>query len=266
MPFTTGVDNIRLYYEESGQGTPIVFLHGFTLDYRMWRAQKEYFSKQYRVIVHDSRGHGKSDAPPTNYSRDTRVEDLRLTLDQLGIDRCHLVGLSMGGSTGILLALKCPERLLSLTLVSSGAAGWNVGKKISKIDELAHTKGKEAALEQWLEWALQWYKGKERFQAVAQLLEEIMREHSGAIWCDPMRGKYPRMTDLEHVHKIKVPTLIMVGELDRVFLPLARELHKKIEGSRYIMYPGVGHMINLEIPERFNRDLTVFLTSIEADV
>ncbi|MBI5267602.1 MAG: alpha/beta hydrolase [candidate division Zixibacteria bacterium] len=255
MPFTTGADNIRLYYEEAGRGTPIVFLHGFTLDHRMWTAQKEYFSKQYRVIVHDSRGHGKSDAPPTNYSRDTRVEDLRMTLDQLGIDRCHLVGLSMGGSTGILFALKYPERLRSLALVSTGAAGWNVGKKISKLDEVAKSKGKQAALEQWLEWSMQWYKGKEQFRAIAQLMEEIMRDHSGAIWADPLRGKYPRMTDLEHVHKIKVPTLIMAGELDRVFVPLAKELHKKIEGSRYIMYPGVGHMINLEIPERFNGEL-----------
>jgi pimeloyl-ACP methyl ester carboxylesterase len=255
MPYTTGVDKVRLYYEEAGKGVPIVFLHGFTLDHRMWRGQKDYFSKNYRVIIHDSRGHGKSDAPPTNYSRDTRVDDLLMTLDQLGIDNCHLVGLSMGGSTGILFALKYPERLLSLTLVSTGAAGWNVGKKISKLDEVAQTKGKAAALEQWLEWALQWYKGKEQFREVAQLLEEIMREHSGAIWVDPMRGKYPRMTDLDDVHKIKVATMIMAGELDRVFVPLAKELHKKIAGSRYIIYPGVGHMINLEIPERFNREL-----------
>ncbi len=263
MSFTTGIDGIRLYHEEAGTGVPIVFLHGFTLDHRMWREQKEYFAKQYRVIVHDSRGHGKSEAPPTNYSRDHRVEDLKLMLDQLGIDKCHLVGLSMEGSTGILFALKYPERLRSLTLVSTGAAGWNVGKKISKIDELARAKGKEVALEQWLEWALQWYKGKDQFREVAQLLEEIMREHSGAIWADPMRGKYPRMTDLEHVHKIKVPTMIMAGERDRVFVPLAKELHKKIEGSRYIMYPGVGHMINLEIPERFNGDVGEWVGSIE---
>lgn len=255
MPYTTGVDNVNLYYEEEGAGVPMVFLHGFTLDHRMWAAQKEHFSRQYRVIVPDSRGHGKSDAPPTNYSRDTRVEDLLLTLDQLGIDKCHLVGLSMGGSTGILFALKYPERLLSLTLVSTGAAGWNVGKKISKLDEVAKTQGKQAALDQWLAWALQWYKGKERFQGIAQLTEEIMREHSGAIWADPLRGKYPRMTDLEHVHKIAAPTMIMCGELDRMFVPLAKELQKKIAGSWYVIYPGVGHMINLEIPERFNKDL-----------
>ena len=255
MPFTTGLDNIKLYYEESGTGVPIVFLHGFTLDHRMWRAQAENFSKNYRVILHDSRGHGQSDAPPTNYARDTRVEELRMALDQLGIDKCHLVGLSMGGSTGILFALKYPERLLSLTLVSTGAAGWNVGKMISNLDQVAKSKGVKNALKQWMDWSLKYYKKHPHLLHVAQSINEMMFSHSGAIWADPSRGKYPRMIDLDHVYQIKVPTLIMIGDRDRIFIPLARQLHAKIAGSKLIEYPEVGHMINLEIPEKFNEDL-----------
>jgi pimeloyl-ACP methyl ester carboxylesterase len=76
---------------------------------------------------------------------------------------------------------------------------------------------------------------------------------------DPMRGKYPRTRDLDHVQRISVPTLILVGELDRVFVPLARELHKKIRTSELKIYENTGHMLNLEAPDRFNGDIKAFL-------
>jgi 3-oxoadipate enol-lactonase len=263
MPFTTGVDGARLYYEESGAGVPMVFVHGFTLDHRMWLGQRDYFAKDYRVILHDMRGHGKSDAPQSNYSRGDRADDLKLMLDQLGIDKCHLVGLSMGGSTGIGFALEHQERLLSLTLVSTGAAGWSVGKKFKKVDNLAKAEGYKAALDLWMDWALTWYRGKPEYAQITRQMEEMVREHSGAYWTDPKRGTYVTPPDLENVHKIKVPTLIMIGELDRVFVPLAEQLNQKIAGSMLVKYPGVGHMINMEIPEKFNKELGKWVKRLE---
>jgi 3-oxoadipate enol-lactonase len=97
MPHAT-IDNIRFFYEEAGSGPPVVFLHGFTLDHRMWQPQIEYFKERFRVICPDARGHGKSDAPLTGYSRAHRVEDLAGLVDRLGFERFHLVGLSMGGA------------------------------------------------------------------------------------------------------------------------------------------------------------------------
>lgn len=256
MPYAN-LGDYRLYYEEYGVGEPVIFLHGFTLDIRMWTAQAEFLESDYHVILLDAKGHGLSDAPETGYSRADRVEDLRRFVDSLGIDRFHLVGLSMGGSTGIGFALKYPERLLSLTLASAGAAGWDVGKKISHLDTLARAKGLEATREEWKQMSLAWYKDDR--EDIRQLMEEMIDHHSGAVWMDPMRGKYPRTRDLDHVQRISVPTLILVGELDRVFVPLARELHKKIRTSELKIYENTGHMLNLEAPDRFNGDIKAFL-------
>jgi len=264
MPYAD-LKSLRLYYEEYWSATepfnikapPVLFLHGFTLDHRMWAAQAAFFHDRYRVILLDSRGHGLSDAPETGYSRAHRVEDLQRFIDHLQIERFHLVGLSMGGSTGIGYALKHQDRLASLTLVSTGAAGYNVGKKISRIDRIAREKGVEAAQKKWKDIALGWYRQDKK--EIRDLMERMINEHSGAVWRDPMRGRYPREYDVEKVHAITVPTMIFAGAADRIFLPLARLLNERIPNSRLRVYDDVGHMVNLEAPERFNRELKRFL-------
>ena len=256
MPHAT-VDNLRFYCEEAGEGESLVFLHGFTLDHRMWQPQVEFFSKRFHVLCPDARGHGKSDAPLTGYSRAHRVQDLAGLVDKLRIDRFHLVGLSMGGATAIGYALERPETLRSLTLVSSGAAGYGVSKKISRLDQIAKEQSVEAALEKWRAWSLAWYKDDRA--DLRDFLDKMMADFSGGTWRDPLRGQYPREDDLSRVHRIKLPTAIFAGKLDKVFAELAAKLHTKIAGSRLLLYPKTGHMLNLEQPDRFNHDLDSFL-------
>ena len=122
-------DKVSLYYESTGTGPPLVLLHGFTLDRRMWQRQVDYFSKKYRVIAYDSRGHGKSSCPESGYSREDRVSDLRNLTTGLKLKKFHLVGLSMGGATALGFALDYPESLLSLTLVDTAAGGYRPPKK-----------------------------------------------------------------------------------------------------------------------------------------
>lgn len=253
--------NVKLYYQDEGRGEPIVFLHGFTCDHRMWKLQLDYFSLTNRVIVLDSRGHGKSDAPKTDYSRAHRANDLLALVNELNIEKTHLVGLSMGGSTAIGFALEHQNRLKSLTLVSTGAAGHNPGKKVEIVTQIAKKEGIEAAKKKWLEWTTTWF--KDRDPQIGQLMTEMANDHSGAIWLDPMRGKYPRTVDLENVHQITVPTLIVVGDLDQIFLPLAKDLQKEIKGSVLSIFENTGHMVNLEYPQKFNRELSEFINSVE---
>jgi pimeloyl-ACP methyl ester carboxylesterase len=202
-------------------------------------------------------GHGKSDAPETGYSRADRVEHLRAFVAALSIERFHLVGLSMGGTTAIGYALRFGEQLESLTLVSTAVAGWKASNKVSLVDRLAREKGLEVARRKWKQITLLYY--KHEHQDIKQLMEEMVDDHSGAIWLDPMRGKYNREYDLEKVHEISVPTMIMVGSLDRIFVPLAHTLHEQIPESRLLVYENVGHMLNMEQPDRFNADLDAFL-------
>jgi 3-oxoadipate enol-lactonase len=256
LPFVHNND-VRLHYEEHGAGEPVIFLHGFTLDRRMWAGQAEFLKADYRVILADARGHGLSDAPPTGYSRDDRVADLLTLADSLEIEKFRVVGLSMGGVTAIGFALAYQKRLESLTLVSSGAAGYDFGKKLSRLDQIARSRGIEAARRKWKTMTLVWYKeGSEHIKA---LMETMIDDHSGAIWLDPMRGKYTRRHDLAAVHRITVPTKIIAGGSDQMFAGLSRELAGRIEGASLSIYDGVGHMVNLEAPSRFNDELKLFL-------
>jgi len=200
MPFAD--IGIRVFYEDAGNSDAaeaIFLLHGFTLDSRSWPRASEFLGDKYRLVFPDSRGHGRSEAPSTGYTRDERAEDVVRLADFLKIDKFHVVGLSMGGSTAIGLALMHPERLISLTLVSSGAAGFNAGKKLSKIDRIAKDKSVDAARRKWIEWSLAFY--KEQKPEVAQLLGEMMREHSGAIWADPRRGGRKEISDRSRTQK-----------------------------------------------------------------
>jgi len=270
MPFAD-LPGIRIHYldlqaqEKADLITeiPIVFVHGFTMDHRSWHPQAEFFRKNFRVIIPDSRGHGLSEAPITGYSRDDRAQDLQKLFDHLQIDKVHLVGLSMGGTTAIGFALKYQDRLKSLTLIDSGAAGYAPIGRISRIDQIAREKGLEPARKKWIQIATMWYREDKR--EIKELIQLMMREHSGAIWMDEMRGKYPRTIDLDNVHKIKVPTRIMVGELDKMFIPVAVDLQAAIPNSSLSIYEGVGHMLNLEVPERLNQELKVFVEGISRD-
>ena len=259
MPYYKSGD-INLYYEEHGSGIPIIFLHGFTLDHRVWGPQAKFFSANYRVITVDSRGHGKSDAPVTGYGRDFRIDDLLSLFEHLKIELAHLVGLSMGGSTAIGFALKHQSRIKSLMLVSTGAAGFRPGRKVARVDELAKKEGVESARKHWLDWNLIYYKDKH--QDVGNLLKKMIKEHSGAIWADKERGNYRKTNDLDHVQKISVPTLLVAGEKDKIFVPLAEELHRRIKSSKLIIMKGAGHILNLEFPQEFNKELNEFLETV----
>jgi proline iminopeptidase len=143
--------------------------------------------------------------------------------------------------------------------VSTGAAGYRAGRKIDRLDRVGREQSPELAKQTWMQWTLAWY--QEDRSHLRDLMRDMMEDYSAAVWRDPMRGKYPREYDLERVHEITVPTLIVAGRLDRIFVPLSEELHRKMPSSRLVVYDDVGHMINLEAPRRFNRDLEEHLSA-----
>ena len=270
MPYALIGNDIKLYYEEyipqqSGLATasitPIIFLHGFTLDHRMWQPQVDFLKNKHRLILVDARGHGKSSTPDTGYSRADRIEDLNNFVETLGISNFHLVGLSMGGSTAIGYIFKYPEKVRSLTLASTSAAGFKIGSKISRIDRMVKEKGLEKARGKWIQYAVNYY--PEHRNEIKESLKLMMQEHSGAPWLDEKRGKYPLpKNDLERLYKIKAPVKIFAGSEDKIFEPLAHILCDKIPNCDVSIFEGIGHMINMESPERFNQELDEFLSSI----
>ena len=109
---TAQINKAEIFYEQTGEGTPLVFLHEFAGDYRSWEIQARFFARRYAVVTYNARGYPPSEVPedPSDYSQDIAVEDLRGLLDHLQIDRAHIVGFSMGGSAALAFGLKPLQR------------------------------------------------------------------------------------------------------------------------------------------------------------
>ena len=123
MPHAVTSDNVRLYFEEAGQGTPIIFLHEFAADHTNWEPQMRYFSRGHRCIAYSARGYTPSDVPPSAevYTYKHFYTDALAVLDHLKIARAHFVGLSMGSYSSLQIGLNAPERALSMTLAAVGS-------------------------------------------------------------------------------------------------------------------------------------------------
>src|SRR5246500_4184999 len=122
MPHLTTDDNVKLYYEDSRSGIPVVFVHEFAGDYRAWESQVRYFARCYRCITYNARGYPPSDVPADDerYSQERARDDIRAVLDALKIDKAHIVGLSMGGFAALHFGFTYPDRARSLVIAGCG--------------------------------------------------------------------------------------------------------------------------------------------------
>ena len=128
MPTLAADDGVKLHYEEAGSGTPLLFVHEFAGDHRSWESQLRHFSRRYRCIAYNARGYPPSDVPEEfeRYSQEWARDDARAVLDRLGIDKAHVVGLSMGAFATLHFGLAYPERALSITTAGVGSGAVRV--------------------------------------------------------------------------------------------------------------------------------------------
>lgn len=254
---------VRLYYEEylpvkSTPGIPVIFLHGFMLDRRMWTFQVERFGQAHRSIFVDAKGHGLSDTPESGYGRDERVEDLLLCADILSLERFHLIGFSMGGATALGFALTYPERLQSLTLVAAPLARHWFFKWVSRIDTIAREQGADVAKKFWLDYIMPYYAPAE-LQEAGELMRQMIVNQPLAVWNDPLRGKYHTEADSDRLQHISMPTCVIAGDKDRVFVEMAAIMNERIPSVERHIISSCGHMVPLEKPELFNDIVLQFL-------
>ncbi|MEI7926089.1 MAG: alpha/beta hydrolase, partial [Chloroflexota bacterium] len=115
-------NGVSLYYEERGTGTPMIFVHEFAGDSVSWHLQMRHFARRYRCIAYNARGYPPSEVPQdlASYSQDHAVDDLLGVMDGLGIEKAHIVGLSMGGYATLHFGIRHPERVLSLVVAGAG--------------------------------------------------------------------------------------------------------------------------------------------------
>lgn len=274
MPTAMTGDDVSLHYEETGTGFPIVFVHEFAGDHRSWEPQVRFFSRRYRCLTFSARGYPPSDVPldPGAYSQDRATDDIAAVLGAAGVDRAHVVGLSMGGFAALHFGLRYPELAESITVAGAGygARADQRAQFEADSDLLADEYeriGSEAMAEQYangvyrLQFKAKDPKGWVEFKAA-------LAEHSAAGAALTMRGVQklrPSLWDLEEgLAAMEVPTLIVNGDEDDWCLDPGVFLKRTIPRAGLWVLPKTGHTINLEEPARFNAGLAEFLAMVEA--
>lgn len=257
------IDGGRLYYESAGTGAPVILIHGGNLDRRMWDDQFTLLQKQFRVIRYDARGYGRSSPADEPFAAH---DDLAALLRGLRLTRASIVGLSLGGRIAMDFALAHPEMVDRLVLAAPGISG---GKWAKDGDTLwiaeaiaAGRRGDSVGV------ALAWLKSAYINSALkppaqAERLRQISIDNA-RFWMGMLRHQ-----DLEReakppaagrLRELEAPILLLVGGADTPFiLDVARAITTEAPNVRRVDLPGIGHMINLEAPERFNSEVVQFL-------
>lgn len=258
------IGKVELAWEEAGRGTPVVLLHAFPLNRRMWAPQVAELSARCRVITPDFRGHGESGVAEEDSTMERLAEDVRGLLDVLKLERVALGGLSMGGYVAFAFLRRWPERVAALVLPDTRAsADTEEGRKGRyETAAVAEREGSAAIAGQMLPKLLAPATHERKPEVVAAVREMIL-EASPAGIARALRGMAARPASFDLLPHIKCPTLIIVGEQDGLTPPADSEaMAKAIPGSSLVKIPEAGHLSNLEQPEAFNSALRTFLSSL----
>jgi pimeloyl-ACP methyl ester carboxylesterase len=275
---TTHIDGIELYWEAHGSGDPLLLIMGLAADSLAWMFQLPAFSERYRTVVFDNRGVGRSGKPAGPYSIARMADDAAAVLDAAGVERAHVVGVSMGGMIAQELALRHPSRVRGLVL----------GCTYAKPD---------AGVERQLESSLAFFGGSRgadgairvdlgnvdpmmffqhllptvfNAQFIMTELPKLMQVFSGALQYGfsmdailAQVGATQAHDTLERLGRIAAPTLVLTGDSDLLIPPTCSDtLAARIPGAKLAKIPGGSHGFNFETPDVFNQAVLEFLTTL----
>ena len=267
------VNGIDLYYEEHGQGAPLVFVHEFAGEAKSWDPQIRFFSRRYRAIAYNARGYPPSDVPddPGAYSQQQAADDIRGLLDALSIAKAHVCGLSMGGYASLHFGLTYPERALSVVVGGCGYGSVPGDRETFKKDvELTAQRFEKDGMAAAAEF---YSRGPTRVQFIDkdpkgwQEFHDMLATGSAKGHMLTLRGVQltrPSVFELgDRMEKMDVPTLVVTGDEDEPCLEPALFMKRKIPTAGLVVMPKAGHTINLEEPDLFNRVVLDFLTAVD---
>ncbi|MGH7275821.1 MAG: alpha/beta fold hydrolase [Candidatus Rokuibacteriota bacterium] len=250
------VNDIEMYYVEAGAGEPLVLIMGFGGDHTAWAFQLRAFAERYRVIAFDNRGAGQTDVPDSPYTIPMMAEDTVGLMDALGIDRAHVLGVSMGGMIAQEIALNHAHRVRSLHL----------GCTLAHPDGYSHARGAawtemrtrlspEAALRAIFLWLFAPSTYNERPEFVERFLQNALANpyRQSLTGFLRQRDAIAEHDTVDRLGAIRCPTLVSVAEEDILVPPrFSRELAERIPGAELKILRGAGHVYFWEQPEAFN--------------
>lgn len=267
-------DGVELYYEDTGAGTPIVFAHEFAGDCRSWEPQVRHFSRRYRCITYNARGYPPSAVPSeaAAYSQQRARDDILAVLDGLGIERAHIVGLSMGAFATLHFGMAFSHRALSLVVAGCGYGAHpdqyeSFQREAASLAQTIRDKGMAHV-------AATYGHGPTRMQLRdkdPRGFDDFIRffsEHSAEGSANTMenyQGKRPSLYSLQKdMAGITAPLLVVAGDEDDATLEPSIMMKRAIASCGLAVLPKSGHVLNIEEPALFNRVLEDFFHTVEA--
>ncbi|RAS75631.1 alpha/beta fold hydrolase [Priestia endophytica] len=242
-------------YIEEGQGVPIILIHGVGLDLNMWHKQMKSLSSKYRVICYDMLGHGRSACPPGPYTLDHFVKQLDDLFSSLNLSEAHLVGFSMGGLVAQAYAISHPNKVSSLSIISSVAKRSNEQRKgvlerVEKVEKEGHKSTIEAAIKRWFNQTF-----IEENPGVVDQIQKCLENNQPDAYAAAYRVFATADEEIyEQLTQIKCQTLIVTGELDYGSTPAMAELMaKEIPHSEVVIFQEIRHMLPIEAAESLNQ-------------
>jgi 3-oxoadipate enol-lactonase len=263
---TTRIDDIQLVFDDVGTGPAVVLIHGYPFNRSLWNEQVEALSANYRVVTPDLRGFGESDASEGPATMNRMAQDVAKLMDQLGIDRAVIGGLSMGGYVALAFVKQFPSRVKALVLADTRPQADTEEGKQTRVQqaEKALSEGVAGIADAMLPKLLTPETVSKRPEVVKRVRDMMLKtKPQGA--ASALLGMAEREDQSEFISTIDVPTLIVVGREDAI-TPLADSemMHAKMQQSRLVVLDNAGHVSNLEQTEQFNDALMKFLESVAA--
>ena len=272
MPYAPSAE-ARLYFEEAGSGYPVIFVHEFADDCRSWAGQMHWFSRHYRCIAFNARGYPPSDIPESDeaYGYEHAVTDIAAVMRHLGLDRAHIVGLSMGGYATLVFGLRYPHMASALVVAGCGSGSEPSYRETYLRDVMARAErfrveGAAAIVDEASNDATRGQLRRKDPHGYDDFLRRL-GEHSGvgSAWSlRNFQGKRPALHEFEaDLKKLSVPMLVITGDEDDHCLQPGLYLKRMVASAGLWVVPRTGHAVNLEEPAAFNAMVQEFFGAVE---
>ena len=260
------VGEAKLFYEEMGEGEPVIMIHGGFLNHHMWDNQFETFARHYRAIRYDARNHGQSAGVADTFAH---FEDLQALMKSRQIEKAIIMGLSMGGYVATDFTLQYPGQVTALVLAAPGLSGYDFNDKyMAKMDSQLYGALQQGDMKMFVEYFQQaWTDGPHRTPAE---VDSSVREKVRQMAFETITNWNPASQEapldppaVGRLAEIRVPTLAVVGDLDMpVILKIVELIEAQIPGTKKVVIPGAAHMLNMEKPQEFNKVVLEFLENL----
>ena len=270
MPYVRTDDRVKIYYEDHGEGTPLILAYGIGGNADLWDTNRDALAAHHRLVLWEPRGHARSDSPedPARYSFSRWTLDLKAVLDHLRIARAHVGGLSLGAGIATRFTLRFPGRVRSLLVTNSSSAA---GLPLSVDHLLMRAQSIKVTLEHGMDPMADFAMAtnpnvRERLAIDPSAKDEFYayyRRLTPVGYANALRALLAMDHITDRLPLIRVPTLLIGGDRDPSLAPM-KVMHKKVRGSTLVVLSPASHFANRDQPDAWNRVALAFLAKVDA--